>query len=268
MNRPIIEGSPLQKSLQKSSPNIKTNPNDLRKTKGIDFDNLTDEQKKEMNLLPEVEIARYGVDVTRYKNALETGNIKQEMPPGHLQASISNPQSKKVQEDLGIEYNLVDKFNQPSIYSEESKSTRINPWTKSGNRYIRSNTKLGEGESYKDTEEFETQRIYLKKDEAKNFIKVAKTIKPTKDRFTFEILGKTLFTMPVGSEGYDFIKNNCADGVCKGLGVDSADAKVRLRGGGVVLDTLVNQIMTDGGITEPKKAWDLIMKKFGVKKKK
>ncbi len=169
------------------------------------------------------------------------------------------PKIKKVQEDLGIEYN-------PSVYSEESKSTRINPWT-TGNRYVSGDTKLSEGENYKDTEEFETQRVYLKKDEAKNFINVAKTIKPTKDPFTFDILG-TKYKLPVGSEGYDFIENNCADGVCEGLGVDSTDAKVRLRGGGIVLDTLVNNVMAENGITEPKKAWDLIMKKYGINKKK
>lgn len=263
MNRPIIEGSPLQKKLQKNSSSTTTNTDDLRKNedpyKDVDFDNLTEQQKKDLNILPEVGIDRYGVDVTRYKNSLETGTIKQEMPPGHLQASLANPSSEKVQKDLGFEH-------KNSVYSPEAKSTRINPWT-FGNKFISSDTKLSEGENYKDTEEFETQRIYLKKDEAKNFINVAKTIKPTKDPFTFSILGNE-YTLPVGSEGYDFIENNCADGVCEGLGIDSADAKVRLRGGGVVLDTLVNQVMTDGGVTEPKKAWDLIMKKYGINKKK
>jgi hypothetical protein len=45
------------------------------------------------------------------------------------------------------------------------------------------------------------------------------------------------------------------------------NAKVRLRSGGIVLDALVNQVMTDGGISEPKKAWRLIMDKYGIKKK-
>lgn len=81
MNRPIIEGSPLQKKLQKNSSSTTTNTDDLRKNedpyKDVDFDNLTEQQKKDLNILPEVGIDRYGVDVTRYKNSLETGTIKQ-----------------------------------------------------------------------------------------------------------------------------------------------------------------------------------------------
>ena len=248
MNHPIIKRS----FLQKNSPFITSTPNPLKQDKDVDFDNLTDQQKKEMNLLPEVEIARYGVNVTRYKNSLETGNSNQQHSLGHLQASISNPKSEKVRADLGIGSNYIS-------------GTRINPWTV-GNMHISSKTKLREGENYKNTPEFETQRIYLTKDEAKNFIKVASTIKKTKDPFTFKILGSE-YTLPVGSEGYDLIKNNCADGVCKGLGMDSTNAKVRLRSGGIVLDALVNQVMTDGGISEPKKAWRLIMDKYGIKKK-
>ena len=78
--------------------------------------------------------------------------------------------------------------------------------------------------------------------------------------------------IPIGKEGYDFIRNNCAKGVCESLGIDPSKAKRKsmvggVGLGGVVLDTLINKVMTDGGITEPAKAWNVIMKKFGVEKK-
>ena len=80
------------------------------------------------------------------------------------------------------------------------------------------------------------------------------------------------YTIPLGGEGYDFIKNNCAKGVCESLGVDPDKAKRKSMtryvggGGGLVLDYLINKVMTDGGITEPKKAWDIVMKKFDIDK--
>ena len=239
----------------KSSPcrNCGTSPlHQPKVNEDIDWDNLTDAQKKAMNLQPEVEVARYGVDVTRYKNILE--NPETTMLPGHIQASIANPKSKKVREDLGI---------------KEGDPTQVNPWY-TGNKPVYRSTKLKEGERYKDEPAYETQRVYLKKDQAKQFLDVAKTIKPTKDPGTFEIGGET-YTLPLGDEGYDFIKNNCAKGVCEAFGVDPSEAKRKskvgtLGVGGMVLDTLINKVMTDGGITEPKKAWDIIMKKFGVDK--
>jgi len=226
----------------------------------IDWDNLTDKQKKAMNLQPEVEIARYGVDVTRYK----VGSPG--MPPGHIQASIANPQSQKVREDLGI------KGDDP---------TQVNPWT-TGNKPVYPYTKLKEGERYKETPEFETQRIYLKKDQAKQFLDVAKTIKPTTEPGKLRIdlpesLGGSRYIdlgsedFQVGTAGYDFIRNNCATGVCEALGVNPGKAKRKskvgkLGVGGMVLDTLINKVMSDGGITEPKKAWDIVMKKFDIDK--
>jgi hypothetical protein len=205
-----------------------------------------------MNLQPEVEVARYGFDVSRVKNIIE--NPETTMLPGHIQASIANPKSKKVRKDLGI---------------KKDDPTQVNPWY-TGNEPVYPYTKLKEGERYKDEPAYETQRVYLKKDQAKQFLDVAKTIKPTKEPGTFEIDGKT-YTMPLGDEGYDFIKNNCAKGVCEAFGVDPSEAKRKskmgkLGPGFLVLDTLINKVMTDGGITEPKKAWDIIMKKFDIDK--
>jgi hypothetical protein len=238
----------------KSSPcrNCGTSPlHQPKVNEDIDWDNLTDAQKKAMNLQPEVEVARYGVDVTRYKNFLE--NRKTTMLPGHIQASIANTESKKVRGDLGI---------------KKGDPTQVNAWY-TGNEPVYRSTKLKEGERYKDEPAYETQRVYLKKDQAKQFLDIAKTIKPTKDPRTFERDGKT-YTIPLGDEGYDFIRNNCAKGVCEALGVNPDKArrksKVKYVGGvgGIILDTLINKVMTDGGITEPKKAWDIIMKKFNV----
>jgi len=244
----------------KSSPckNCGSSPLHQPKISGdIDWDNLTDEQKRAMNLQPEVDVARYGVDVTRYK----VGSPN--MPPGHIQASITNPQSQKVREDLNI---------------KRGDKTWVNPW-ETGNLPVYPHTKLKKGERYKDRPDYETQRIYLKEDQAKEFLQVAKTIKPTKEKgkLKIDIPGMESqyidlkVDLPIGKEGYDFIRNNCAKGVCESLGIDPSEAKRKskmgkLGVGGMVLDTLINKVMTDGGITEPKKAWDIVMKKFGVDK--
>ena len=250
--------------IQKNNPFKKIIPTESRQEsepkveEKIDWDNLTQKQKRAMNILPEVDIARYGVDVTRYKAGAPS------MPPGHIQASIANPRSKKVRKDLGI---------------KKDDPIQVNPW-ETGNEPIVQGTKLKEGERYKETPEFETQRVYLKEDQAKEFLDVAKTIKPTKEKGKLKInipgmesqyidLKKDI---PIGKEGYDFIRNNCAKGVCESLGIDPSKAKRKsmvggVGLGGVVLDTLINKVMTDGGITEPAKAWNVIMKKFGVEKK-
>ncbi len=237
-------------------PAVKWDPKTLE---NIDWDNLTDKQKRAMNLQPEVNIDRYGVDVTRYKNIFE--NRSTTMPPGHIQASIANPQSEKVRKDLDI---------------KQGDPTQVNPWY-DANRRIYQSTKLEGGERYKETSNYETQRIYLRKDQAKEFLNVAKTIKPTGDPRTFTVFGKK-FTIPLSSKGYDFMRNNCAKGVCKSLGINPSEAKVGVRSisksigktvvksevGEVVLDVLINQVMTDAGITEPRKAWNIVMKKFGI----
>ena len=70
------ENNPFKKTTKKASSKISRSPFFTKKPKdpykGVDFDNLTEQQKKDLNILPEVGIDRYGVDVTRYKNSLET----------------------------------------------------------------------------------------------------------------------------------------------------------------------------------------------------
>ena len=155
----------------------------------FDWDNVSEEDKKKYNILDEVEIKRYGIDLTMYKNArqMREGLFKTPshgMWPGHLQSRMVHPENAA---DFGYDYNV--------------DATHLDYWDDGNRSTYQEKTKTGEG--------IETSRIYLRPEQMKRYLDYANT---NMDASSGGIGS-------LGWDGYNFLSNNCAGVNCDGLGV-------------------------------------------------
>ena len=183
----------LREQQDTNSPKLAKNGGFPEIPEDFDWDNISKEDQEKYNILPTVDIKRYGIDLTMYKNARQMGDMtktpKHGMYPGHLQSRMVNPENAA---DFGYDY--TDK-------------THIDPWDYGNRDWYQHATKKGKG--------IETTRLWLKPEQMEKYLDYANTkVKPSKGGVG-----------ALGWEGYNFLSNNCAGMNCDGLGVSRSGTR-------------------------------------------
>jgi len=166
----------------------------------------------------------YTVNVTKYLNARELGDMfsvpSHGMYPGHIQSRMVN-QERAI--DFGYEAPID---GDPTKYF-------VDPWDYGNRDTYADRDKTGKG--------IDTQSLELNYSDMNRYLKVAQTVDPSSG----PLAGITL-----GSKGYNFKNQNCADYNARAFGVDANQAKEA----GWLMGT---------GVTTPEMVFPLILEKYG-----
>ena len=176
----------------------------------------------------------YQVKVIQYPYGYTGGSDgnkgAREMPPGHIEAFVVNPN--------GL----------PKKWKDDKYKTYVNRWVDTGNEEIVYN-KEGDYE-----EGVRTVILELNEDQINNFMSTAQTFKPGEMQ---NIEGANLPTQfgAGHKDMYDLLTSNCADGVCWALGMDDDEGADWTYG----VTAGPGGDYNTAGITDPTKVMDHLM---------